>query len=338
MSGRRRPRLEDLEAGLAAGDRATLGRALTLVESDLPSDRDLAQALLAQVHARTGGARRVGLTGVPGAGKSTMIDALGTRLTAAGRRVAVLAVDPTSDRSGGSILGDKTRMARLSRDRAAFVRPSPSRGALGGVGRKTRESILIVEAAGYDVVLVETVGVGQSEIAVANMVDCFVVLMLPNAGDELQGIKRGLLEMADILAVNKADGDLIPAAELARRQYESALTLFRPARPEWRPRTLCVSARTEAGIDELWAAIEAHREALAASGGLAEVRADQAARWMWQAVEDELLARVRRDVSVRTYAEALERDVRGGLVPATAAASRILERVGIHPEGEAPVP
>ena len=318
----------DLDAyveGVRAHERSVVGRALTLVESDLRRHRELAQDLLGRLLPDTGGATRVGITGVPGVGKSTFIDALGVHLLEAGRRVAVLAVDPTSGRSGGSILGDKTRMARLSRDPRAFVRPSPSQGALGGVARKTRESIQVCEAAGYDVVLVETVGVGQSETEVAAMVDCFLVLMLPNAGDELQGIKRGIVELADLIAINKADGDAKKAAARAKTQYEGALRYLTPIHAEWSPEVRCVSALTGEGVAELWARVEAHRAALSETGALARMRADQAAQWMWRAVEHGL----RAHPEVQALAPSLEAEVRAGTLPATQAASRLLARFGI---------
>jgi LAO/AO transport system kinase len=266
----------------------------------------------------------VGITGVPGVGKSTFIDALGTHLVGSGSKVAVLAVDPTSDRSGGSILGDKTRMARLAREERAFIRPSPSGSALGGVARKTREAILVCEAAGYDVVLVETVGVGQSETAVARMVDVFLLLLLPNAGDELSGMKRGVLELADLIAVNKADGEQAKAAQIARRQYEMALSYLRPLHPEWTPEVRCVSALTGVGIAELWERVLAHRAALAASGALRELRAEQAISWMWDAVESEIGRRLRTHPAVAAIRAGLERDVRAGTIPPSAAAARIL--------------
>ncbi len=315
--------VEQYVDGVRRGDRAVIGRALTLVESDLPRHRALAEEALTRLMPHAGRARRVGITGVPGVGKSTFIEALGMRLVEAGSRVAVLAVDPTSGQSGGSILGDKTRMARLSRDERAFIRPSPSGGALGGVARKTREAIVVCEAAGFDVVLVETVGVGQSETTVAQMVDSFLVLLLPNAGDELQGIKRGILELADLLAVNKADSDP-PAAERARRQYQNAIAYLRPLHVEWKPEVCCVSALTGAGIAELWERVEAHRQALAETGALERLRADQAVRWMWQAVESEVAARLREAPGVRALAPELEREVRAGAVPATVAAARLL--------------
>ncbi len=320
--------LDAYEAGVLAADRALVGRALTLVESDHPAHRGLAQELLRRLLPRTGGAIRLGITGVPGVGKSTLIDVLGMRLLDLGHRVAVLAVDPTSGRSGGSILGDKTRMAALARDERAFIRPSPSRGALGGVARKTREGMLVCEAAGYDVVIVETVGVGQSETEVAQMVDCFLVLMLANAGDELQGIKRGILELADLIAVNKADGDQVVAAGRARQQYDAAIQLLGRKEACWRPEVLTVSARTEAGVQELWALVERHRAALIDAGRLDALRAEQAVSWMWRTVEDELFLQVRSHPGVMEIADALEADVRRGATPATEAAVRVLERFG----------
>jgi len=316
---------DDYVEGVRRRDFAVVARALTLVESDLPRHRALAGEVLARLLPHTGGARRVGITGVPGVGKSTFIEALGMHLVERGSRVAVLAVDPSSDRSGGSILGDKTRMVRLGRDPRAFVRPSPSGGALGGVARKTRESILVCEAAGYDVVLVETVGVGQSETAVAQLVDLFLVLLLPNAGDELQGIKRGILELADLLAVNKADGEQVAAAERARNQYRSAIAYLTPVHPEWKPEVLCVSALEGTGIAALWERVEAHRAALTATGALERMRAEQAVRWMWQAVESEILAGLRASPEVARLAGDLEREVRAGTLPATTAAARILD-------------
>ncbi|MCA9607520.1 MAG: methylmalonyl Co-A mutase-associated GTPase MeaB [Myxococcales bacterium] len=331
MSAPRGLDLDGYEAGVRAGDRSVLGRALTLVESDLPKHVAMAQELLRRLLPATGGAVRVGITGVPGVGKSTLVDALGMHLVEAGHRVAVLAVDPTSGRSGGSIMGDKTRMARLSRDDAAFVRPSPSRGALGGVARKTREALLVCEAAGYDVVLVETVGVGQSETEVADMVDCFLVLMLPNAGDELQGIKRGILELADLIAVNKADGELVAAAQRARQHYELSIRYMTPREPCWPPEVVTVSGRTGDGIPELWSRVEAHRAALEAAERLAPVRAEQAVRWMWRVVEDELSRRLHADPAVAALAKSLEAEVRSGTTPATEAATRILAKLREEP-------
>ncbi|HEX8376035.1 MAG TPA: methylmalonyl Co-A mutase-associated GTPase MeaB [Geminicoccaceae bacterium] len=317
-----------LVAGILARDRTLLSRAITLVESTRPDHRDVAQEVLAAVLPRTGGAHRVGVTGVPGVGKSTFIDAFGTMLTAAGRRVAVLAVDPSSSRTGGAILGDKTRMARLATDPAAFVRPSPTSGALGGVARMTREAMHLCEAAGYDVVLVETVGVGQSETAVADMVDLFLVLALPGAGDELQGIKKGLIELADLIAVNKAEGDNRLRAQQAARHYENALHIVEPASPSWRPVVLTMSALTGEGLDRLWATIRQHRERLDAAGELAAKRRGQQVRWMWSTLQDRLLDALRAHPGVRDLLPALEAEVVEGLTPPGAAAERLLAAFG----------
>lgn len=314
----------DLADRLVAGDRAALARAITLVESARADHQAQARALLTALMDRTGGAWRIGLTGVPGVGKSTLIEALGRMLTAQGRRVAVLAVDPSSSRTGGSILGDKTRMGALAVDPAAFIRPSPSAGALGGVARKTRESLLLCEAAGYDVVIVETVGVGQSETAVADMTDVFVALMLPGAGDELQGIKKGLLELAEIVFVNKADGDAEPRARRAARDLEAALHMFAPVSPHWSPVVLTGSALSGAGIDRLWETIARHRTALDAAGALDRRRADQGVRWFWSMVDEGLAQRFRADPAVAALSPQLEREVAEGRLPASAAAERLL--------------
>jgi LAO/AO transport system kinase len=308
--------------GVLDGSRTVLARAITLVESTKPAHRELAQQLLVELLPRAGGAHRVGITGVPGAGKSTFIEALGTSLTAAGRRVAVLAVDPSSSRSGGSILGDKTRMARLAVDDHAFVRPSPTSGTLGGVARATRESIVLVEAAGYDVVLVETVGVGQSEIAVANMVDCFLLLALARTGDQLQGIKKGVLELADVVAVNKADGPHEPDARKAARELTGALRLLRG--PEAAPKVLTCSGLTGAGLDVVWETVRSHRASLESSGELAERRRQQQVDWTWSMVRDQLLASLHGSPAVRQLAPDLERQVRAGELTATLAADQIL--------------
>lgn len=265
--------MDDLIAAVRAGDRTAIGRAITLVESTHPKDRQRAQALLAELLPHAGGAHRVGISGVPGAGKSTLINALGTRLTCAGHRVGVLAVDPSSMVTGGSILGDKTRMATLAADQNAFIRPSPSAGTLGGVTSATPHAITVLEAAGYDVVLVETMGVGQSEAAVHASVDCLCVLALAGAGDELQAVKRGLLELADVLVVNKADGDNERAARLAAAEFRRALPLLAPTSGEAPPAVMAVSAATGAGVDELWDCIVEHRRMLEASGALSRRRA-----------------------------------------------------------------
>ena len=311
--------------GVLAGNRTILARAVTLVESTRADHRDLAQELLVELLPHAGGAHRVGITGVPGVGKSTFIETLGTRLTGAGHRVAVLAVDPSSSRHGGSILGDKTRMGRLAVDDSAFVRPSPTAGTLGGVARATRESIVLMEAAGYDVVLVETVGVGQSETTVANMVDCFLFLTLARTGDQLQGIKKGVLEMADVVAVNKADGDFALAARRAARELAGALRLMRRAGESWTTPVLTCSGLSGDGLDEVWETILKHRATLDATGELAELRRRQQVDWTWATVHDSLLAELRGNPEVRAVVPDLERDVREGRITATLAASRILD-------------
>ncbi|MFE5333260.1 methylmalonyl Co-A mutase-associated GTPase MeaB [Embleya sp. NPDC056575] len=311
--------------GVLAGNRTILARAVTLVESTRADHRDLAQELLVKLLPHAGGAHRVGITGVPGVGKSTFIETLGTRLTGAGHRVAVLAVDPSSSRHGGSILGDKTRMGRLAVDDHAFVRPSPTAGTLGGVARATRESIVLMEAAGYDVVLVETVGVGQSETTVANMVDCFLFLTLARTGDQLQGIKKGVLELADVVAVNKADGDYALAARRAARELAGALRLMRRAGESWTTPVLTCSGLSGEGLDEVWDTVLKHRRTLEATGELAELRRRQQVDWTWATVHDALLAELREHPSVRAIVPALERDVRAGHLTATLAASRILD-------------
>ena len=311
--------------GVRAGNRTYLGRAITLVESTNREHQELAQQMLLRLLPHAGDSHRVGITGVPGSGKSTFIDALGTKLTGRGHRVAVLAVDPTSSRTGGSILGDKTRMQRLSADASAFIRPSPTAGTLGGVTRATRETIVVCEAAGFDVVLVETVGVGQSETLVAKMVDFFLVLMIPGAGDELQGIKKGVLELADMIAVNKADGDNEGRARVAANDYSSALRLMQPSSPSWSPPVVTCSALHEVGLDTLWAQIELHRAKLSASGELDDKRRQQQVDWMWASVEDRLLSRLHHAPGIKRLAPRLEREVREGRLTATLAAQRILD-------------
>ncbi len=330
----RRLSVDQYVAGVLAADRAVLARAVTLVESNRDDDRRLAQEVLAAVLPRTGGATRVGISGPPGAGKSTLIEALGVRLVEQGRRVAVLAVDPSSSVSGGSVLGDKTRMTRLGQDARAFVRPSATGGSLGGVHRKTRETMLLVEAAGYDVVLIETVGVGQSEIAVADMVDTVLLLMLPGAGDEVQGIKRGILEIADVIAVTKADGDHAALAAIAQVQLAAAMRLMRPGTPAWTLPVLRCSAATGEGVDPLWAAVDAHREAQRRSGAFDARRRAQRGRWMWDAVESTLIERLRRDPNVTAMSGALELAVEAGEEPPTRAAERILSAFGVATSGD----
>ncbi|MEU3735174.1 methylmalonyl Co-A mutase-associated GTPase MeaB [Streptomyces sp. NPDC033538] len=311
--------------GVLEGKRAVLARAITLVESTRPQHRALAQELLTQLLPHSGKARRIGVSGMPGVGKSTFIGAFGTMLTGQGHRVAVLAVDPSSSRTGGSILGDKTRMERLAVDPAAFVRPSPTAGTLGGVAKATRESIIVMEAAGYDVVLVETVGVGQSETAVANMVDSFLLLTLARTGDQLQGIKKGVLELADVIAVNKADGPHERDARAAARELAGALRLTHGKDAFWSPPVLSCSARESSGLDFVWERIEQHRSRLESHGLLADRRRDQQVDWAWTMVREELLVRLHADPAIRSLTPALERQVRDGRLTATLAAERILE-------------
>lgn len=326
------PRLaiEDYERGVVAGDRGVLARAVTLIESRAPRDAALARALLQRLLPRTGGAHRIGITGVPGVGKSTFIDELGMRLVEAGKRVAVLAIDPTSQLSGGSILGDKTRMQRLALDARAFVRPSPSGLTPGGVARRTRETLLLCEAAGFDVVLVETVGVGQGETAVADMVDFFLVLVLPGSGDELQGIKKGVFELADALAVNKIDGDNAHKARLALAELKAALRYLPPKRASWRPRALGISGLTGAGLPELWATIEEHRAQLAASGELAALRAGQQRTWLWALIREQLehAFRARAGAQLAAVEAAVEA---GTLAPGAGADELIAAFAGADP-------
>lgn len=306
------------------GDRRALARAITLVESTRADDRAAAEALLAALLPHTGAAARIGISGVPGVGKSTFIEALGLHVLARGRRPAVLAVDPTSSRTGGSILGDKTRMQELSRAPAAFIRPSPTGGTLGGVARRTREAMLVCEAAGFDVVVVETVGVGQSEIAVADMVDTFLLLLLPGGGDELQGIKKGVCEIADILAVNKADGEQAAAARAAAGEYRSALRMLRTGDEIWTPPVLTCSALEGRGVDAVWESVLDHRGTLEAGGGLSRRRAAQARRWMWSEVEETLLRAFKAHPEVARRLPEVERAVASASTPAAAAARELL--------------
>lgn len=307
--------------GILAGDRTWLARTVTLVESTLPADRSVATEVLERLAPHGADAHRVGVTGPPGAGKSTLIDALGTQLCEQGHRVAVLAVDPSSAVSGGSILGDKTRMARLASAPEAFVRPSPSGGALGGVTDATLEAVEVVEAAGYDVVFTETVGVGQSEAGVADICDTVLTVTTPAGGDELQGIKRGLFELTDVLVVNKADGDLAAAARRAVSEYTAALRLLHPRESGWEPPVLAASALEGTGLDELRAQVRAHAEALRAADGWSTRRGDQRVRWMWHLTNQELRAALNRDPEVRALLPNLTEQVRNGrLQPARAAA------------------
>lgn len=316
--------LDALVADIAAGNRRSLARGITLIESTRDTDRARAQAVLTALMARTGGSLRMGISGAPGVGKSSFIEAFGVSAIERGHRVAVLAVDPSSARAGGSILGDKTRMEQLARSPDAYIRPSPSGGSLGGVARRTREAMLLCEAAGYDLVIVETVGVGQSETAVADMTDLFMLLLSPGGGDELQGIKRGIVEIADLLVVNKADGDLLAAAKRARTDYRSALHMLRPDSPLWQPRVLMCSAHTGDGIGDVHGVIAEYREAMSGAGGIPARRARQAVAWMWSEIEDELERRLRSTPSVAAEIESLEAQVAAGDVPAAVAAQRIL--------------
>ena len=317
--------MSELAKQVLDGDRRALARAITTVESTRTDHREESAELLTEVLPHTGGAIRIGISGAPGSGKSTFIESFGLRLIEQGHRVAVLAVDPSSTRTGGSILGDKTRMEELARADAAFVRPSPTAGTLGGVARRTREAMLLCEAAGFDVVLVETVGVGQSEVAVAGMVDLFVLLIAPGAGDELQGIKRGIIELADIVVVNKYDGDLAPAARSTAADYGSALRLVRSKTSAWTPHVVLVSATEGTGIDELWDTVEEFRAALAATGDLERRRAEQAREWMWSEVTETLMESLRRDERVSALVDRLEAEVTAGEVPPAAAANQILD-------------
>ena len=316
--------VEALADGVRAGVRRALAKAITLVESTRADHQEGAQRLLELLLPHTGRAARVGITGVPGAGKSTFIEAFGLYLIAQGKRVAVLAVDPSSARSGGSILGDKTRMARLSTNPEAFIRPSPSGGSLGGVARRTREAMLVCEAAGYDVVLIETVGVGQSEIAVASMVDFFLVLLLPGGGDELQGIKKGIIEIADALAVNKSDGDNVRRAGQAVAEYRAALRLFRHASPSWDPPVVQVSALEARGMDEVWRTILEHRRRLGESGELAARRREQQQQWLWSMLRDGLEQHFLLREDVRRLLPVMEAAVAEARLTPTEAARRLL--------------
>jgi LAO/AO transport system kinase len=313
---------------IARGDRAALARAITLMESRRPDHREAARTLLQELMPRTGHAVRIGITGVPGVGKSTTIDTLGSLLTEKGHKVAVLAVDPSSTRTGGAILGDKTRMAKLAADPNAFIRPSPSSGTLGGVAAKTRETMLLCEAAGFDVILVETVGVGQSETAVADLTDFFLVLMLPGAGDELQGIKKGILELADMIAVNKAD-DAGSKAKAAAAEYKAALHILTPASATWTPPVVTISGLTGQGLDELWGKVLDHRKRLEATGELAAKRRAQDSKWMWALVHERLHERLHHDPALRERVPAIEQAIADGTLSPNAGASEIVTLLGI---------
>ncbi|CCQ16526.1 putative GTPase [Rhodococcus sp. AW25M09] len=323
-----RGRIIDVDAvaeSVRANERSGLARAITLVESTRSDHRDLAQQLLLQVLPDAGGSHRVGITGVPGVGKSTFIDALGMRLIEKGHRVAVLAVDPSSTRTGGSILGDKTRMSRLAVQENAYIRPSPTSGTLGGVARATRETIVLLEAAGFDVILVETVGVGQSEVTVANMVDCFTFLTLARTGDQLQGIKKGVLELADLVAVNKADGKHANDAKNAARELAGALRLIYPHDAIWKPPVLTMSAIEGTGLDEYWDTVLRHQQVLRDAGEFAEKRRKQQVDWTWTMVNDQLLRRLAQNPSVKAIRGDVESRVRDGSLTAALAAQELLD-------------
>jgi LAO/AO transport system kinase len=311
--------------GVLNGDRRLIAKTITVIESSLAAHQRLAHTIVDLLLPYSGKAIRLGITGVPGVGKSTFIESLGTMLVEKGHRVAVLAVDPSSKRSGGSVLADKTRMEKLAVEERAFIRPSPSGGTLGGVARKTRETMIACEAAGFDVIIVETVGVGQSETTVASMVDFFLVLMIGGAGDELQGIKKGILELADAVAVNKADGDNIEKAELARKQYETALHFLAPSSPNWTPPVLTCSALEMTGIDVIWETVLQHHKTFTQTGELKANRKKQAVDWMWSLVKEGLKDRFYQHPEVKDILPDTVKDVEKGTIASTVAASRLLD-------------
>jgi LAO/AO transport system kinase len=323
------PNLERIARGVRQGERSLLARAITLIESKRGDHQQQARALVQELLPSTGKAVRVGITGAPGVGKSTTIDALGIFLTGEGHKVAVLAVDPSSARTGGSILADKTRMARLAADEHAFIRPSPTAGTLGGVAAKTRETMLICEAAGYDVILVETVGIGQSETAVADMTDFFLALMLPGAGDELQGLKKGIVEIADMIAVNKADGDNVPRAKAAAAEYRAALHILTPRSPAWTPPVVTYSALTGEGLAELWRKVLAHRDAMTEAGEFASRRRTQQVKWMWTMFEDRLRGRLKSDPTLKARLPQIEAAVAAGRLAPAMAVAEIAAALGL---------
>jgi LAO/AO transport system kinase len=324
MASQRNDSVEDLAEAVRSGDRAALPRAITLMESTRADHREKAQRLLLELTPDSGNAFRVGITGIPGVGKSTSIEALGMHLIELGHRVAVLAVDPSSTRTGGSILGDKTRMARLAMHPDAYIRPSPTSGTLGGVAKATRETAVLLEAAGFDVILIETVGVGQSEVTVANMVDTFVLLTLARGGDQLQGIKKGVLELADIVVVNKADGDHLAEARSAARDLSGAIRLIHPRETLWRPPVLTMSAAEGTGLKELWDTVERHRQVLSEAGEFEARRRAQLVDWTWQMVRDTVLDRLLTSPAVREIRADVERKVKAGELTPALAAEQIL--------------
>ncbi|WP_072691074.1 methylmalonyl Co-A mutase-associated GTPase MeaB [Rhodococcus marinonascens] len=323
--GRQPVDIDALAEAVRTNQRAGLAKAITLIESTRTDHRAAAQQLLLELLPESGKAHRVGITGVPGVGKSTFIDALGMYLIGQGHRVAVLAVDPSSTRTGGSILGDKTRMARLALEKDAYIRPSPTSGTLGGVAKATRETIVLLEAAGFDVILVETVGVGQSEVTVANMVDCFCFLTLARTGDQLQGIKKGVLELADLVAVNKADGKHEREARGAARELAGALRLIHPHDALWKPPVITMSGLEGIGLEEFWSIVCKHREVLGAAGQFEETRRRQQVDWTWTMVNDQLLRRLASNDRVNAIRDEVEQQVREGSLTAALAAAAILE-------------
>ncbi len=314
--------------GVLDFNRLMLARTITLIESQLHTHQDIAREVISELLPYTGKAVRLGITGVPGAGKSTFIESFGTMLTGLGYRVAVLAIDPSSTRSGGSILGDKTRMERLAVNDMAYIRPSPSGGSLGGVARKTRETMLICEAAGFDVIIVETVGVGQSETTVASMVDFFLVLQISGAGDELQGIKKGVLEVADAIVVNKADGDNITRAKLAKKQYETALHLVTPSSPNWTPPVMTCSALEETGLSEVWDTITQHKKIMTTTGELDDKRKTQAMSWMWFLVKEGLETWFYNHEEIQKVLPTIKSKVEAGNMAPTRAADELVSILG----------
>jgi LAO/AO transport system kinase len=322
--------VDKLADAVRSGDRAALPRAITLLESTRADHREQAQELLLTLLPDSGNAHRVGITGVPGVGKSTTIESLGMHLIEQGHRVAVLAVDPSSTRTGGSILGDKTRMARLAQHAEAYIRPSPTSGTLGGVAKATRETVVLLEAAGFDVILIETVGVGQSEVAVANMVDTFVLLTLARTGDQLQGIKKGVLELADIVVVNKADGEHLSDARIAARELSAAIRLIYPRETLWRPPVLTMSAMEGTGLIQMWDTVERHRQVLTDAGEFEARRRAQQVDWTWQMVRDTVLDRVLSNTGVRKIRAEVERQVKAGELTPAMAAQQILKAASVN--------
>ena len=320
--------MDDYVRGILTGDRAMLARAITLVESSRPSHQTIAGQVLQKILPATGNAQRIGITGVPGVGKSTLIDQLGMNLVEQGHKIAVLTIDPTSSRSGGSILGDKTRMNRLAQSKDAFIRPSPTSGTLGGVTRKTRETMALCEAAGFDVIIVETVGVGQSETAVAAMVDFFCVLLLAGGGDDLQGIKKGIIELADLIVINKADGDNIARANRAIGSYRAALNILTPHSPNWTTPVISVSGLHNVGLDKLWEQVGAHRKALEQSGEFLQRRQSQAVKWMREMLEDRLMAMLHANRAVAAQLPKIEEKVRQGRLTPALAVEEVMSLMG----------